>query len=132
MFARKKAILYLVAIFLAGLLAGGFAGFNFGRRTFFRPPRPADMAKHMSHRLAAELTLTPDQILKIDPILIETAAALDAIHENSGRQIAAIFKTNNDRIAVFLNPAQQQKLVEFDKRFRKPQRPETNREPARP
>jgi hypothetical protein len=129
MFVRKKAILYLTAIFVAGALAGGFCGFSLGRRAFFKPPKPAAMAKHLSDRLTAELKLAPEQVQKIDPILLETAAVLESLHENTGRQIAAVFRTNNQRIAVFLNPDQRRKLDELEKRHQGPPRAETNRVP---
>ena len=111
---RGKAILYLVAIFLAGTAAGFIAGRTSGRQQALAPPKPAQMAEHLIARLQQQLKLTADQLEKIRPLVEQSSASLDAIHYESWQRVSDSFKTLNQQIAGHLNADQTKKLAEME------------------
>jgi len=118
MLTKKSAVIYLIAVFLAGLLAGGVAGFSLGKRTAFAPPRPQDMASHICERLKSKLRLTPEQVKQIEPLVNETAAELKAVHSTTAERITEIFQTLNQRQTQFLTPEQKVLLEEMERERR--------------
>jgi hypothetical protein len=139
MLTKRSAAIYLVAVFLAGLLAGGVAGFSLGKRNAFAPPRPQDMASHICERLKSKLHLTPEQVKQIDPLVNESAAELEAVHSTTADRITEIFQKLNQRQAQYLTPEQKVLLEEMERErqqfFRKafkarPGRPQPGPAPA--
>ena len=118
MLTRKSAAIYLAAVFLAGLAAGGAAGFSVGKRNAFAPPRPQDMASHICERMKSKLHLTPEQVRQIEPLVNETAAELKAVHSTTAERITEIFQTLNQRQAQFLTPEQKVLLEEMERERR--------------
>ncbi len=114
---KTKAAVYLAAIFLAGLVAGGVAGFTVGRHTFFGPPTPGDMTAHTLARLKGELKLSDEQVRSIRPLVEQTSAELHALHTNSMGRVMEIIKQCNRRMEPFLTAEQRQKLAASERRF---------------
>jgi len=112
---KGKAIGYLTAIFVAGCLAGSFAGFGYGRRATARPPSPRAMTTHILNHLRAELKLTDDQMAKITPVVEQTSAEIRAIHESSGKNVLALVQKSDQQIGAFLDDDQKRKLAELQK-----------------
>jgi len=142
---KGKAAVYLAAIFVAGLLAGGFTGYGLARRAVARPPSPRSMSAHILNHLRSELNLTDPQMANITPLVEETSAAIGAIHENSGKSVLALIEKCNQQIGSFLDEEQKRKLAEmqkqreesFDRSFkgghgRRPPGPPNNRPPPGP
>lgn len=118
MLTKKIAAIYLAAVFVAGLLAGGVAGFSLGKKKAFAPPpRPHDMATHICDRLKSKLNLKPEQVEKIEPLVNEAAVELEAVHAATGERIAEIFRNLNQRQAQFLT-LEQKALLEAMERDR--------------
>jgi Spy/CpxP family protein refolding chaperone len=115
---KKTVVLYLTAVFVAGFLAGGVAGFCFGNRRFLAPPRPEEMVAHICALLKSKLHLTPEQEKEIRPIVTETAAELESIHSTTGSQVSAAFQRSNLRMAQFLSPEQKILLEQMDRERR--------------
>jgi hypothetical protein len=115
MLTKKTAAIYLAAIFVAGLLAGGAAGFSFGKRRAFTPPRPQDIAPHLCERLKSKLHLTPDQVTRIDPLVQEAASELELVHSTTAEQIKEIFQKLNQRQTQFLTAEQKVLLEELER-----------------
>ncbi len=107
--ARKAAIAYLVATFLAGAVAGAALGYFRGRQPVFRPQSPEAMLEKSRTRLITDLGLTPDQLQKVDPILKERAAALKKARDESMQQFRALMDQYHQRVAALLTPEQQVK-----------------------
>lgn len=143
---KGKAVVYLAAIFVAGLLAGGFMGFGFGRRASVRPPSPRIMSAHILNLLKSELKLTDDQMARITPLVEQTSAEIRAIHESSGKSVLALIHKCDQQIGTFLDDEQKKKLAQmqkqreesFDKSFksghgrRAPPLPDRGPPPQRP
>ena len=136
MLAKKTAILYLVAVFVAGLLAGGAAGFCLGKRNAFTPPRPQDMATHMCDRLKSKLHLTPDQEKRIEPLVREAATELESVFCSTAERMTEVFRKLNERQKQFLTPEQQTLLEELERErqqsFHKAFKPKPDDQPGSP
>jgi hypothetical protein len=116
MFTKKTVVIYLAAVFVAGLLAGGAAGFSLGKRKAFGPPpRPKDMATHICGRLKSKLDLTPDQVKEIEPLVNETAAELELVNAATAERITQIFQKLNERQTRFLTDKQKALLADMER-----------------
>ncbi len=69
-----KLIAGFLLVFLAGGVTGAFVGAAHARHFFFMAPRPAVISERMRERLQRELSLTPEQVAKISPMLDKAAA----------------------------------------------------------
>jgi hypothetical protein len=132
MLTKKSAAIYLVAVFLAGLLAGGVAGFSVGKRKAFSPPRRQDMASHICERLKSKLHLTPEQVKQIEPLVNETAAELEVVHSTTAERITEIFQRLNQRQAQLLSPEQKVLLEEMERERQQFFRKAFKAKPGRP
>ncbi len=119
MLGKKTVVFYLAAVFAAGLLAGGVAGFGLGKRRAFVPPRPQDMATHMCERLKSKLHLTPEQEKQIKPLVDEAAVELESVHSATAERIREVIQKLNRRQAQFLSPEQKASLEEMDRERQK-------------
>jgi Spy/CpxP family protein refolding chaperone len=132
MTTKTKMVCGLVALFLAGVVVGGSAGFAAAKRKIV--PQPVaeqkrdqvpkrDFADKWCSRLSSDLNLTADQVEKIKPITEETSAQLKAVHAENNDRVRAIFKGSHERIKAILTPEQltifEQKNREREARIRK-------------
>jgi hypothetical protein len=104
-----------VLVFIAGGMAGTFVGTAHARHSFFSLQQKM-MAERMRHRLRAELQLTDDQMAKLSPIIDKTAARLQEIRRNTGRQVHEIILEAHREMAPNLTKEQQSKLQAFELR----------------
>jgi len=127
-----KAITLLIALFLAGAVSGGFVGFNIAQRQHVQvtaaadPPKPAPWQngprppgrpfEKTRDRLARELELTGEQMVKIDPIITTFDAQLETMSKQNFNNLALAISNRNEQIKPFLTPEQLQKLEERSKR----------------
>jgi hypothetical protein len=118
MLTKRSVVLYLMAVFVTGLVAGATGGFSLGKRKAFTPPRPPEMAAHICGRLKSKLHLTESQVNAIEPILNETAAELAVVHATTAERISEIIQKSNQRLAQFLTPAQKALLGEMERESR--------------
>jgi len=136
---KAKAILYLTAIFVVGLLTGAVAGYSVSRCSLYRPPpREKKMAADMLDRLKGELKLTDEQARQAEPLVNQCSERLRAIHEGTMEKVLGVFNQTHRELEGLLTPEQKQKLAQMQKerseRFRKPRPlpPRRSKEPAPP
>ncbi|HOW64255.1 MAG TPA: hypothetical protein P5186_17235 [Candidatus Paceibacterota bacterium] len=110
---KGKLLGYLAAIFVAGLIAGGVLGFNYGRQSFFKPPPPDRVSRNIMNWLKTELQLSPEQARQIEPILEETTLKINALHQETRTNTMALIRESHQRMAPFLSEAQKTKLEEL-------------------
>ena len=107
---KGQAIIYLVAIFIAGAACGAVIGYTSGKREAVVPAHQKEMSERTLRRLEARLSLTPEQIAKVKPIVEQNSAAMQAIHRESWQRVSETFKRMNAQIAGHLTEDQNQKL----------------------
>jgi Spy/CpxP family protein refolding chaperone len=114
---NRRAALYLAAVFLAGVLAGGAGGYALGGKSRYRPPPTSEqMAGFMVERFTRELGLDADQREKLWPIARETASAMESLHRATHEKVIAVFKETHRRVETFLTPEQVSKLRAYEER----------------
>jgi hypothetical protein len=111
---RRKALLYLTAIFFAGTTAGFMAGHSLARRQGLRPPQAAEMAQHLVARLQERLKLTPEQLGKIRPLVERNSTELSAIHRESCDRVSESVKKLNQQMAAYLTIEQRNELAAME------------------
>jgi hypothetical protein len=72
----------------------------------------------MKERLRAELSLTPEQVAKVSPIVDKTAAQLKEIRRDTGQRVHEIMTEAHKEIAANLTDEQRQKLQQIEERHR--------------
>ena len=112
---KTKAILYLAAIFLVGAAAGAVFTKAAARRHNFKPPTAEEMAVFVRAKLKTDLNLTADQVVKIDPIILQTCSNVTYIHQTAMNQTGAAIKKSHLAIAEFLTPEQKARLEQLER-----------------
>jgi Spy/CpxP family protein refolding chaperone len=106
---KLKISLYIAAIFVAGIITGMFASYQIAKRMM---PSREKMANHWCGELESKLTLTPEQLQKIRPIIDD---ALTDFKNNLTHELLASLSNCNARVAMELTPEQKEKLEQFQK-----------------
>ena len=134
----KKAapIFFLIAIFALGGISGGFAGYYYGRSSFYRrPPKPDQMAESMHHFLRDRLELTPEQSDKLLPLVKDMSKVMQAVHEENHQRFGRIMKDFDAKLSPLLSEPQLKKLEELRKerqRFGRGPKPGDTNSPSGP
>jgi Spy/CpxP family protein refolding chaperone len=116
---KWKLIAGFLLVFVAGGITGMALGGLYARHLFFEFHRPGRMGDRMKERLRTELSLTPEQVAKVSPIVDKTAAQLQEIRRDTGRRVHEIIAEAHKEIAVNLTDEQRQKLQQIEERHRR-------------
>ena len=116
---KWKLIAGFVLVFIAGGIAGAALGGWYARHVFFEVHRPGRVGDRMKERLRAELSLTPEQVAKVSPIVDKTATQLQEIRRDTGRRVHEIMTEAHKEIAANLTDEQRQKLQQIEERHRR-------------
>ncbi|MGC8990955.1 MAG: hypothetical protein ACP5MD_12615, partial [Verrucomicrobiia bacterium] len=119
---RYKTIIYLCAVFLTGVIAGGAVGYGLAHKTFFRPPTKNEMARHILSDLTKELQLTEEQVNQIRPLIESAAKRIHEVNQRTFNEVKEIIQSTDKELANFLS-AEQKKLLEQMHRRRERIRP---------
>jgi Spy/CpxP family protein refolding chaperone len=114
-----KLIAGFLLVFVAGGISGAFFGGLYARHHLFELHHPERIAGRMKERLRAELSLTPEQVAKISPIIDKTTAQLRDIRRDTGRRVHGIIADAHQQMATQLTDEQRQKLKQIEERHRR-------------
>ena len=117
--SKWKLIAGFLLVFVAGGITGAALGGLYARHLFVEFHRPGRVADKMKERLRAELSLTPEQVAKVSPIVDTTAAQLQEIRRDTGRRVHEIMAEAHKEIAVNLTDEQRQKFQQLQERHRR-------------
>ena len=109
-FTKGKAILYLVAIFIAGAACGSIIGYSSGKQQGVSPARQKEISERTLKRLQSRLSLSPEQIGKIKPIVEQNSASMQNLQRESWLRVSDTFKRMNAQISNHLTEEQKRKL----------------------
>jgi Spy/CpxP family protein refolding chaperone len=115
---KWKLVAGFVLVFVAGGIAGAALGGWYARHLLFEIHRPGTVGDRMKERLRAELSLTPEQVAKVSPIVDKTAAQLKEIRRDTGQRVHEIMTEAHKEIAANLTDEQRQKLQQIEERHR--------------
>ena len=116
---KWKLVAGFVLVFVAGGIAGAALGGFYARHLFFDVHHPRRVGDRMKERLRTELSLTPEQVAKVSPIVDKTAAQLQEIRRDTGRRVHEIMTEAHKEIAANLTDEQRQKLQQIEERHRR-------------
>ena len=116
---KWKLIAGFVLVFVAGGIAGAALGGFYARQLFFDVHHPRRLGDRMKERLRTELSLTPEQVAKVSPIVDKAAAQLQEMRRDTGRRVHEIMAEAHKEIAVNLTDEQRQKLQQIEERHRR-------------
>ena len=119
--SRAKLIGTLALVFALGLLLGGLAmNLYHARGAANAAPgwgaRRFDPARYLD-RLSSELSLRADQAEALRRILGETREEFGRLREEVGPKFRAIRERARDRIRAMLDPQQQERFAEINRRW---------------
>lgn len=113
---RYKTIIYLCAVFLTGVIAGGAVGYGLAHRTFFRPPTKNEMARHILSDLTKELQLTQEQVAQVTPLIENAAKRIHEVNQRAFNQVKEVIQSTDKELSNFLTAEQKKLLEEMHKR----------------
>ena len=110
--SKWKISIYLVALFLAGVVTGAILTAHIGRRMMMRVMQPEAMAGHWRHDLETKLNLSAAQSQKIAPIMTDGLKDFGVLLRD---QAGLALSNCNARIDLELTPEQKIKFAEIEK-----------------
>jgi Spy/CpxP family protein refolding chaperone len=108
-----RIIIYVLLIFLAGLVSGALLAPHVGRN-FLRPPGPGQMSRRIFERMQSRLNLTPEQAATVKPLVEATGEDLDAIRREATARVSERMAQTDEAIAALLNPEQKVELKKME------------------
>ena len=122
--ARRKAALWVGAVFLLGATLGGVLGYLFAHRPVSAANAPRSEPERRGRRveqLTRDLALTPQQAQQLDAILLQRHRETKAIHDQMDAQLDAqleqVRQKGRAQVRTILTPEQLPKFEEFLKRM---------------
>lgn len=114
MMGTRRAILYLLVVFVLGAVVGGLAthwasrrGWASERSDYRRDPRGA------LEWLNRELKLSPNQRAQVEAILDDTGQAYRTIRQRTRPEYESVRQQGRDRIRAVLNEEQRARFEEL-------------------
>ncbi len=131
-----KMILGLLAIFVAGMGAGGFLAITGVIKIVKHQAKPEVWLDARMEELDRRLKLTPEQKQKIKPVLEDTVDRFHGIVDNGLNEFLQVIEAAHDRLNAELTPEQQQEWEKMRlaamKRWRDFAREEVKKAPQKP
>ena len=118
--AKRKAALWVGAVFLLGAMLGGVLGFLFAHRPVNAANAPLSEPERRARRveqLTHELALTPQQAQQLDSILLQRHTETKAIHDQLDAQMNEVREKGRAQVRTILTPEQLPKFETFLKRM---------------
>jgi Spy/CpxP family protein refolding chaperone len=116
---KWKLIAGFLLVFVAGGIAGAALGGLYARHLFFEFHHPRMASVRMKEHLRAELSLTPEQVAKVSPIIDKAGQQLQEVRRSTGKRVHEIMADAHRQIAVNLTDEQRQKLEQMKQRHRR-------------
>lgn|SRR5271170_7520392 len=113
--AKRKAAVWVAAVFLLGAALGGVVGYIFAHHSVSANTAMTEQQKraHRVEQLTQELGLTNDQQQQLDAILSQIHGEYKALHEQSDAQIDQARQKGRNQIRAILTSDQKPKFEEF-------------------
>jgi gas vesicle protein len=109
-FTKRKALTYLIAIFLVGTACGAIIGYSSGKQQAASPTKQKEICDRTLKKLQTRLDLSDEQVAQIQPIVEQNSATMQTIQRESWQRVSDVVKRMNTQIAGYLTVDQKQKL----------------------
>jgi len=111
---RRRNILIVVAIFVAGVVTGSVNSIGVGQRLAEHRLRVDNLRSTLMDILRSELDLTPEQVVRIEPLVNRACEEYRALTLETVQRVTQLVQATNERIARELTPAQAARLSELE------------------
>lgn len=118
--SRRKAALWVGAVFLLGMLFGAIVGYGYGHASYAALEAPATAQAKRAHKveeLTRLLQLTPQQREKLDKSLAVLQGQMREVHKQIEPQMDEVRQKGRAEIRSFLTPEQIPKFDEFARKL---------------
>jgi len=118
--AKRKAALWVGAVFLLGAALGGVLGYLFAHRPVSAANPPLSEPERRARRVAEltkELSLTPQQSQQLDATLKEIHGQIKVLRDQSDAHLEELRQKGRSEMRAILTPEQLPKFEEFLKRL---------------
>jgi hypothetical protein len=124
-------VIYVLLVFVSGVLVGivGFGLYNARAVSAKEPCSPDALRQRYRTELRSRLQLSPDQIRKLDVILMETHDRFGALRDKYKPEVTAIQSAHADAIRAILDDRQR---AEYEKLRQERQKLESEKHPRTP
>jgi shikimate 5-dehydrogenase len=113
--AQGKVIAYMAALFVAGGICGAMVAARMAANAqTLIVNRSPEIAAKIRKKLTARLALTPEQLLKIQPLIEKTSEELEASHRDCLKRISLAIDNLHTELDPVLTPEQKPMLAALD------------------
>ncbi|HVM46805.1 MAG TPA: hypothetical protein VMU04_02210 [Candidatus Acidoferrum sp.] len=116
--SKRKLSVYLAALFLAGAGSGALVAWQIARRTPMAPLPTAEIGAHIREHLKSRLSLSPEQVQKIDPFIDQGMARIEVIRRDTAGAIFANVSNFDQQVMQVLSPEQKARFEEYERERR--------------
>lgn len=113
--SKRKLVLYLLALFVAGGGSGALISWQICQRTPMAPLPTAEIGTRLRAHLQGRLDLAPEQAQKIGPIIDQAMGRIEVIRRETASQIFANVTNFDQQVLLVLTPEQKAKFEEFER-----------------
>jgi hypothetical protein len=112
---------YLVLIFASGIVVGAFATHLYTAKTVNAarvPPSkltPEEWRRQYTTEMQTRLSMTPDQMIKLNVVLDETGSKVHTEHERHNQEMKAIHEDQVDKTRALLTDVQRPQYEQLRK-----------------
>ena len=116
--SRAAIAAYIVLVFLCGAVLGAFSFRLYTVSTVSAKspqvsPNPEQFRKNYLATMRSRLTLSDDQVTRLNLILDDTRARIREVHDRSQPEVQEIRKEQTDKIRALLSPGQRSTYEEM-------------------
>ena len=115
--ATRKAVIWVVIVFLLGATGGGMLGYVYAtHHCVSAASTPLPESERRAKRVAQwtqDFGLSSEQAKQLDAILLELHGESKAIHDQSDAQMEQLRKKGREQIRAILTPEQRPKFEEW-------------------
>jgi Spy/CpxP family protein refolding chaperone len=115
---KRKLAIYVLGIFVAGAGSGALVAWQVSRRIPDTPLPPAEIGARLRTRFQSRLSLSPEQVQKIDPMIDQAMHRLDAIRRETATSIFGNVATLHEQMLTVLTPEQKAQFEELERQRR--------------
>jgi len=116
--SRAAIAAYIVLVFLCGAVLGAFSFRLYTVSTVSAKspqvsPNPEQFRRNYLATMRSRLTLSDDQVTRLNLILDDTRARIREVHDRSQPEVQEIRKEQTDKIRALLSPGQRSTYEEM-------------------
>lgn len=114
--ATRKAAIWVVIVFLLGVVGGGMLGYGYAHHSVSAASAPLTEPERRAKRVAQwtqDFGLSSEQAKQVDAILLQLHGQSKTIRDQSDAQMEQLRKKGREQIQAILTPAQRPKFDEW-------------------